>query len=110
MGAVGLDQGAGEDHRAEDQGDGGDQRLAVVGGRARVDRDRAEQKEHQDVDVPTTMPRGSKRAPRVTAGSANHISAGLAAPPVAITASASSSGRVPQAAGNPEGGVLAHAA
>ncbi len=44
-----------------------------------------------------TMPRGSKRAPRVTAGSANQISAGLAAPPVATTASASSSGRIPQA-------------
>ena len=48
--------------------------------------------------MPRTMPRGSKRAPRVTAGSANHISAGLSAPPVATTASASSNGRMPQAA------------
>src|SRR6476659_151519 len=44
------------------------------------------------------MPRGSKRAPRVHAGRANHISAGLSAPPVMTTASASSSGRIPQAA------------
>ena len=48
--------------------------------------------------MPIAMPRGSKRAPRVTAGSANHISAGLAAPPVETTAPASSSGIRPQAA------------
>ena len=34
----------------------------------------------------------------MTAGSANHISTGLAAPPLAITAPASSSGSAPQAA------------
>ncbi len=35
VGAVGLDQGAGEDHRAEDQGDGRDQLLVVRGGGGR---------------------------------------------------------------------------
>ena len=30
------------------------------------------------------MPQGSKRAPRVTAGSANHISTGLVGPPLAL--------------------------
>ena len=48
--------------------------------------------------MPIAIPRGSKRAPRVTAGNANHISAGLAAPPVESTAPASSSGVIPQAA------------
>ncbi len=48
--------------------------------------------------MPTTMPQGSKRAPRVTAGRANHISTGLVGPPLAITAPASSSGSAPQAA------------
>ncbi len=57
--------------------------------------------------MPTAIPHGSKRAPRVTAGSANHISAGLVGPPLAITAPASSSGSTPQAASNPEPGALA---
>ncbi len=44
---------------------------------------------------PIVMPRLPKRAPRVTAGSAIHGSAGLACPPVSATLTAIISGEMP---------------
>ncbi|HEY0391893.1 MAG TPA: hypothetical protein VGC63_09310 [Solirubrobacterales bacterium] len=49
VGAIGLDQRAGEDHGAEDQGDGGDQRLTVSRGAGGVDGDGADQEDREQV-------------------------------------------------------------
>ena len=58
--------------------------------------------------MPTAIPRETKRAPSVTAGSANHIRTGLVGAAGGDTASASSSGRIPQAAAtqSPGGSLL----
>jgi hypothetical protein len=48
--------------------------------------------------VPIAIPRGSKRAPRVTAGIASHITTGLSGPPVATTPPKINAGDSAQAA------------
>ena len=75
VGAVGLDQGAGEDHGAEDQGGGRRSAAGAVpggaAGRAGPPRRGTARSRRRCRE---TIPRGSKRKPRVTAGRANQTS------------------------------------
>ena len=98
MGAVGLDQGAGEDHGADDQRRDRRSAAGAAPGRLRVGQDRGERgTSRARRRCRATIPRGSKRKPRVTAGRANQTRTGLVAPPVTRTAAPSRAGSAAQA-------------